>query len=161
MDYFDGVVPVAEPVPEGDLRLHVSGRVGCPGAEGVPSHVGGVPVEGPVLPVMGAAGRLELRLVPIALAGQADLHPRDRPGPRPRFAAHGADAGVYDRRRSGIGDPRTHAHQVHRLGRSIWPLVPVVTGLELAGVRLGQDVDARSEERWVREEGRSWWVPYH
>src|SRR5215212_7173515 len=50
----DGVVSVAEPVPRRDLGLHVAGRVGRPGAEGVPSDVVRLPVEGPVLPLVRA-----------------------------------------------------------------------------------------------------------
>ena len=53
----DGVVAVAEPVPRRDLWLHVAGGVGCSGPQGVAADVGRLPVEGPVLPVVGAGGR--------------------------------------------------------------------------------------------------------
>src|SRR4051794_20795344 len=56
VDDLDGVVPVAEPVPGRDPRLYVPGRVGRPGAERVPTHLGGVPVERPVLPLVGTGG---------------------------------------------------------------------------------------------------------
>ena len=42
---------------------------------------------------------------------------------------------------SGVGNARAHAHQGDGFVGSIRPLVDVVTRLELAGVRLGQDVD--------------------
>src|SRR4051795_5936027 len=70
VDHLDGVVAVAEPVPRWDLGLHVPGRIGRPGAEGGPAHGGGAPVEGPVLPGVGAGGLLELRLEPVPLAGE-------------------------------------------------------------------------------------------
>src|SRR3954454_23583394 len=125
VDHLDGVVAVAEPVPGWDLRLDVAGGVGRPGAEGVPAYGGGVPVQPPVLPRVGARGLLELRLVPVALAGEADLHARHRAGARPRLASYGAGAGVENRRRSGGGDPGTHTHEVDLLGRAIGPLVHV------------------------------------
>src|SRR5215208_2536329 len=81
----DGVVSVAEPVPRRDLGLHVPGRVGSPGSERVPSDVVRVPVEGPVLPLIGAFGGLELRLVPVTFAGEADVDLGHGSGSRPGF----------------------------------------------------------------------------
>ena len=54
VDDLDGVVAVAEPVPRRDVGLDVAGRVGRAGAQRVPADVGGVPVERPVLPLVGA-----------------------------------------------------------------------------------------------------------
>src|SRR5829696_2328644 len=48
----DGVVAVAEAVPGWDLGLHVAGCVGRAGAERIPSRLGGLPLEGPVLPLV-------------------------------------------------------------------------------------------------------------
>ena len=55
VDDLDGVVAVAEAVPGRDVGLHVAGGVGRPRAQRVPSHVGGLPGEGPVLPLVGPA----------------------------------------------------------------------------------------------------------
>src|SRR5215213_10947462 len=122
----DGVVSVAEPVPRRDLGLHVAGRVGRPGAEGVPSDVVCIPVEGPVLPLVRALGGLELRGVPVAFAGEADVDPGHGSGSRPGFAAQRVRAAAETRPVSGIGDPRTYAHKVDGLMRSVGPLVDVV-----------------------------------
>src|SRR5215204_7264993 len=138
----DGVVSVAEPVPRRDLGLHVAGRVGRPGAEGVPSDVVRLPVEGPVLPVVRPLGRLDPRRVPVAFAGEADVDPRYGSGSRPGLAAHSVCAATDGRPRSGICDPRTHAHEPDGLVRSVGPLVHVVAGLKLAAVRLGQHGDS-------------------
>src|SRR3954470_13802803 len=88
VDDLDGVVAVAEPVPGWDLGLDVSGRVGGSGAERVAADVVGLPVKRPVLPVVWARGWIELRGVPFAFAGEADLDPGHGPGPRPGLAAH-------------------------------------------------------------------------
>src|SRR3954451_18778066 len=70
---FDGVVSVTESVPGWDLGLHVAGGVGCSDADGVSTDVGRGPVEGPVLPLVGAFGGFELSRVPVAGAGEAEV----------------------------------------------------------------------------------------
>src|SRR5207245_11267701 len=104
-DHPAGVVDVAEPSPGRDVRLDVAGRIGRAGPQGVPPDGGGVPVVGPVLPRVRAAGRLQLRLVPVALAGQTDLDASDRTGSRPSLAPDGAGAGTDDGRGCRFGDP--------------------------------------------------------
>src|SRR3954447_1006339 len=69
----DGVVPVAEPIPRRDVGLNVAGRVGRSCAQGVPADAGRLPVERPVLPVIWTLRRLELRGMPLSLAGEADV----------------------------------------------------------------------------------------
>ena len=90
----DGVVPVAEAVPWRHVGLHVAGGVGGPRSKGVSSHVDGVPVEGPVLPLGGALRWFELSRVPVAFAGEADVDAGDGPGPGPGFAADRVGARV-------------------------------------------------------------------
>src|SRR3954454_22708269 len=70
----DCVVSVAEPVPGRDVRLYAAGRVGCSGAEGVSADVGRLPVERPILPLVWTFRGVELRRVPVSLAGEADVH---------------------------------------------------------------------------------------
>src|SRR5215212_6586596 len=122
----NGVVSVAEAVPGRDLRLGGAAGVGRPGAEGVPADVVRLPVELPVLPLIRAVWRLEPGRVPVALAGETDVDPRDGPGSRPRLAAHGVRAGADRRAMSGGGDARTHAHEADGFVRPVGPLVHVV-----------------------------------
>src|SRR5215211_3818559 len=84
----DGVVSVAEPVPGRDVGLHVAGRVGCSGSKGVSADVGHLPVERPLLPLVRTLRGLELRRVPVSLAGEADVDVGYRSGARPRLSAH-------------------------------------------------------------------------
>src|SRR5258708_9911089 len=93
VDPFDGVVSVAETVPGRVVGLHIAGGVGRAGAHGVPSYVSGVPVEGPVLPLIRPCGRLELRGIPVAFAREADLDAGHRAGAGPGLAPHGVGAG--------------------------------------------------------------------
>src|SRR5215218_10698041 len=137
----DGVVAVAEAVPGWDLGLRVAGCVGRAGAEAVAAAFGRLPREGPVLPLVRTLGRFDLSRVPVAFTGEADLDLRHRSGARPGLSAHGVDAGGDGRAASGIGDPGAYAHDGDTLRRTIGPLVHVVARLELADVRLGQDVD--------------------
>src|SRR4051812_35333402 len=83
----DRVVPVAEAVPRRDVWLHVAGYVGRSRAKRVPPDSVGVPSEGPVLPLVGALGFLELSGVPVAFTGEADVHLGDGSGAGPGFAA--------------------------------------------------------------------------
>jgi hypothetical protein len=52
VDDFDGVVAVAQPVPDGDFRLHVSGGIGGTCAQALASRFCGFPFERPVLPLV-------------------------------------------------------------------------------------------------------------
>src|SRR5215211_8947527 len=61
----DGVVAVAEAVPGWNLGLHVAGGVGRAGAEAVPSCLGRLPCEGPVLPLVRTLRGFDLRWVPV------------------------------------------------------------------------------------------------
>ena len=79
--------------------------------------------------------------MPVAGAGEADFDACHGPGSRPGLAAYRARARAQRRAGGRGGDARAHAHQVDGLGGAVGPLVHVVPGLELAGVRLGQDVD--------------------
>src|SRR5215207_1879675 len=65
----DGVVAVAEAVPGWDLGLHVAGCVGRAGAERIPSRLGGLPLEGPVLPLVRTLWGLEVGRMPVAFTG--------------------------------------------------------------------------------------------
>src|SRR5436190_12369610 len=89
VDDFDGVVAVAESIPGRDFRLDVPGGIGRARAHGVPSDVARVPVERPILPLVRAFRGLEVRQVPVAFAGEADLDLCHGSGSRPRLAAHG------------------------------------------------------------------------
>src|SRR5918995_785820 len=137
----DGVVSVAEPVPGRDVGLHVAGRVGCSGSKGVSADVGHLPVERPILPLVRTLRGLELRRVPVSLAGEADVDVGYRSGARPRLSAHGVLAGGDRRAGGGVGDAGADAHQRDAFVFSIRPFVHVVAGLKLAYVRFGQDVD--------------------
>ena len=98
--HFDGIVAVAEAVPWRHFGLAVAGRVGGAGAQRVTAGRGRLPVEGPVLPLVWRARRLEFRCVPFAFAGEADLDACDRAGARPRFSADRAGPGANVRARS-------------------------------------------------------------
>ena len=52
VDDFDGVVAVAQPVPDGDFRLDVSGGIGGTCAEALAPRFCGFPFEAPVLPLV-------------------------------------------------------------------------------------------------------------
>src|SRR4051794_9253251 len=140
-DDLDRVVAVAEPVPRGNLGLRVAGGVGRAGAQALPAASGGVPLERPALPLVRALRRLELGGQPVAFPGEADLDLRDRAGAGPRLAAHDLGAGRDHRAGGRMRDTGADAHEGDALGRAVGPLVHVVAGLELAGERLGQDVD--------------------
>src|SRR5215217_4357090 len=64
----DRVVSVAEPVPGWNIGLHVACCVGRAGAQGVPAGCTCLPIERPVLPLVGALRGLELRRLPFASA---------------------------------------------------------------------------------------------
>ena len=110
---FDGVVAVSEPVPGWHLWLHIAGGVGCPGAEGVSSDVGPVPGVRPVLPLVGAGGCFQLRRMPFAFTGQADLDPGHRATARPGLAADRVRSDVQGGPGRRAGDPRPDPHQTH------------------------------------------------
>src|SRR4051794_38022430 len=73
VEHFDRVIAVAQPVPGRRVGLDVAGGVRCPGAERVPARRGPVPLERPVLPVVGAGRRLEVGGQPLARAGQREV----------------------------------------------------------------------------------------
>src|SRR6478752_4236506 len=95
-----------------------------------------VPLERPFLPVVWPLRMFELRGGPLALAGDADVDPRDRSCARPGLSTHDMGACVEDRSGRRAGDSCTHTHEVDRLVRSIGPLVDVMARLELTGVGL-------------------------
>src|SRR5205807_7358091 len=84
---------------------------------------------------------LELRRVPVTLAGEADVNVCHRTGARPRLSTHGVRSGGDGRAGKRIGDAGAHAYQGDGFVRSIRPLVYVMAGLELADVRLRRDID--------------------
>src|SRR5215207_6209682 len=105
----DGVVAVAEAVPGWNLGLHVAGRVGRAGAEAVAAALGRLPCEGPVLPLVWTLGGFDLRRVPVAFAGEADVDVGDRSGARPGLPAHGVGPRGDGCAASGIGDAGAYA----------------------------------------------------
>ena len=97
----------------------------APGPEGVTPDADRVPGEAPLLPVVVAARGLELRGLPVALAGQADVHAGDGTGARQAFPRT-----VYvteDRAGLQVGDAGAYAHQRDGLVGAVGPLVDVVT----------------------------------
>src|SRR6476660_9659412 len=111
VDDLDGVVSVAESVPGWDLGLGVAGGVRRAGAERVAADVVGVPIERPVLPLVGPGGRLEPSRVPVAFAGEADVDLSDRTGSRPRLAAHRVRSAVEQRAVCGRGNAGADPHE--------------------------------------------------
>src|SRR5207237_8373691 len=109
----------------------VPGRAGVPRAEGWSADVGCVPLERPVLPLIRPLGLLQLRRVPLALAGETDLDAGHGPASRPGLAADRTGPGRDHRARRGIRDSRAHTHERHWLVGPVGPLVDVVAGLEL------------------------------
>src|SRR5687768_12760799 len=69
----DGVVAVAEAVPGWNLGLHVASCVDRTGAEAVAAALGRLPCERPILPLVRALRGFDLRRVPFAFAGEADV----------------------------------------------------------------------------------------
>src|SRR5215218_3171647 len=65
VDHLDGVVPVAQAVPRGDVGLHVAGGVGRSGPEGVPADGDRIPGEAPVLPLVVAPGWFQVGGLPL------------------------------------------------------------------------------------------------
>src|SRR5258708_6886487 len=128
--HFNGVVAVAEAVPWRYFWLGVAGGVGGAGAQGVTADGGLVPFEGPVLPLVWRARRLEFGRVPFAFAGEADLDAGHRAGARPGFPAHDAGPGADARARSRLCDASTPPHQGHRLPVPVGMLRPVRIGLK-------------------------------
>jgi len=99
--------------------LHVAGGVGGSGAERMPSDVGGDPGVGPVLPMVGTGGWLQLRLLPVAFAGEADLDAGDRALAGPGLAADGVGPGVEGRAGCGsVMRARTRMRLTISCGRS-------------------------------------------
>jgi hypothetical protein len=70
-----------EAVPWWHVRLDVSGRVGGSGADGVSSHVVGLPGEGPVLPLIRPFGWIQLCGVPVAFPVRLISTPVTGPSP--------------------------------------------------------------------------------
>src|SRR6266446_6348153 len=101
--HFDGIVAVPEAVPWRYFGLGVAGGVGGAGAQRVTTDRGRLPFEGPVLPLVWRARRLEFRCVPFAFAGEADLDARHRAGAGPRLSPHRAGPAANARARSRLG----------------------------------------------------------
>src|SRR3989440_13091137 len=121
--HLDRVVSVAQPVPGRNVWLDVSSSVGCAGAQAVPSDIGRLPGERPVLPLVRALRGIDSRRMPLSFAGEADLDLGDRPSSGPGLSAHRAGSGGDGRAVSGVGDARARAHQGDGFVGSIRPLV--------------------------------------
>src|SRR5262249_20056864 len=138
----DGVVAVAEAVPEWHIGLHVALCVGRTGAKGAPPWLAGVPIERPVLPLIRAFAWLEGCRMPVHFPRPACVDMCHRPRARPRFPPHGIGADPDDGAGSGVGDAGAHAHGDDGVVWPVGPLVHVMADLELAGVVLGENLDA-------------------
>src|SRR3954453_9144861 len=101
-----------------------------------------VPLERPLLPVVGPVRRLELGLEPFAFTRDADADVRDRTWAGPGFPSNDMGAGAEERTDGGGSDAGAHTHEVDRPVWLVGPLVDVVARLELAWERLCEDVDS-------------------